>query len=539
MQPAFIIHELTLLQEKEGWLPEDKLRELSERLRVPLHRIESVSTFYTHFRRTPPRKHQIEVCRDLSCMLGGGKQARAALDAKLAERDDVEIVEVSCIGRCEHAPVGFVDHAPRRLADSAAVVAALEAGDKTDDVAWKPRQWAADPYATKDERYGTLRKTLSAGSEEIVAKLKEANLRGMGGAGFPTGLKWELVGKEAATPKYVVCNADESEPGTFKDRAILQDLSHLMIEGMALGALTVGSERGWVFIRHEYERERIALERAIAEAYEAGALGTNIFGSGFNFDLEVFVSPGGYILGEETALLECMEDRRGEPRNKPPFPGTHGLWGQPTLINNVETFAHVVGIVGQGNEWWESLGKSGHVGHKFISVSGDVVRPDVYLIPMGTTLGELLELAGGMRDGKKLAAIAPGGASSNFLPPDKLDVPMDFKTLAEAGSMLGSGAAVFVAEGHSLLEVGVNVTTFFRNESCGKCVPCRVGSEKAVALLEGKDKLPDGADKLLDELNETMVQTSICGLGQVALGPLMSILENFPGAASQSESTPK
>ncbi len=509
---ASIVHELTLLQERLGWLPEAELRALAERLRVPLHRIESVSTFYTHFRRTPPKKLSIAVCRDLSCWMEGGDKACDALRKRFAGRNDVEIREVSCIGRCDNAPAGFAGHATFNVA--------RDDPDRPPHASLTPKRWAADA----GDDYGGLRAALAKKDRDgVVAALKASGLRGMGGAGFPAGTKWELVKKEAAAPKYVICNADESEPGTFKDREVLASLPHLVIEGMALGAFAVGSSRGWVFIRHEYEPERQALEQAIERATAAGALGRNIFGSGFDFELEVFVSPGGYILGEETALLECMEDKRGEPRNKPPFPGTKGLWDKPTLINNVETFAHAAGILKKGLDWWKSLGRPGFPGHKFISVSGDVAKPGVYLIAMGAPLRELLAMAGGMKDGRKLIAIAPGGASSNFLPPDRLDVPIDFKTLGDAGSMLGSGAAVFVGEGHDLLQVGLNVTRFFRNESCGKCVPCRVGSEKAVRLVEEK-----GVDEaLLNELNTTMFQTSICGLGQVALGPLLSIIKNF------------
>jgi NADH:ubiquinone oxidoreductase subunit F (NADH-binding) len=350
----------------------------------------------------------------------------------------------------------------------------------------------------------------------------------MGGAGFPTGRKWALVAAEPATPRTVVCNADESEPGTFKDREILRDLPHLVVEGMALAAHCIGAERGYVFIRHEYEAERRALEVAIEGARSAGALGRDCFGTGFDFDVDIFVSPGGYILGEETALLECMEDRRGEPRNKPPFPGHAGLHGQPTLINNVETFAHATAILNRGVDWWRGLGREGFAGHKFISVSGDVTRPGVVLVPFGSTLGELLERCGGMRDGARLAAIAPGGASSRFLPADRLDVPIDFDTLSDAGSMLGSGAAVFVAEGRDLLEVGLNVTRFFRNESCGKCVPCRVGTEKAVQLIEDGGVPSESTRALLEELDRVLAKTSLCGLGQVALGPLLSLLgEDF------------
>jgi NADH:ubiquinone oxidoreductase subunit F (NADH-binding) len=452
----------------------------------------------------------------------------------IAGRDDVELREVSCIGRCDSAPAASIGHHVVSTSPAKLAVEAID-GNMTSPGREENRDWgAAEIYQSESERFGALRAALAGDPLALARTLEEAGLRGMGGAGFPTGRKWSLVAGEPAAPKYVVCNADESEPGTFKDREILRDVPHLVIEGMALAGRCIGAERGWVFIRHEYEPERRAIEAAIEVARAAGALGRNIFGSGFDFDVEIFVSPGGYILGEETALLECMEDRRGEPRNKPPFPGSVGLWDQPTLMNNVETFVHATGILRNGVDWWRSLGKPGFSGHKFISVSGDVAQPGVVLIPVGTTLEKLLSLCGGMRGGHSLAAIAPGGASSNFLPPDRLDVPIDFQTLTDAGSMLGSGAAVFIAEGHDLLEVGLNVTRFFRNESCGKCVPCRVGSEKAVKLVEAAGDVSDESRALLEELNATMVRTSICGLGQVALGPLMSILANFPDRDRQA-----
>jgi NADH:ubiquinone oxidoreductase subunit F (NADH-binding)/NADH:ubiquinone oxidoreductase subunit E len=531
-----LVHELTLLQESEGWLSEAGLRALANRLRVPLHRLESVSTFYTHFRRTPPRRFQIEVCRDLPCAMAGGERACTGLREAFADRDDVELREVSCLGRCDRAPAAAVGHAIVTLDDAGvSAIDALEGGETHSTPGIAKRWGEAEVYARPEDRYTTLREALSGKGSRLVETLEASGLRGMGGAGFPTGRKWSLVASESARPKVVICNADESEPGTFKDREVLHDLPHLVIEGMALAGFAVGAERGFVFIRHEYAPERAMLERAIAEARAAGALGSRIFGSDFDFDLEVFVSPGGYILGEETALLECMEDRRGEPRNKPPFPGTKGLWGHPTLINNVETFAHATAILHRGVEWWQALGRPGHAGHKFISVSGDVAQPQVVLVPFGTTLGELLERCGGMRDGARLAAIAPGGASSNFLPPDRLDVPIDFETLAEAGSMLGSGAAVFVAEEHDPIEVGLNVTRFFRNESCGKCVPCRVGTEKAVKLVEAAGgSVSSELAARLAELDATLARTSICGLGQVALGPLRSILENLPARPPRS-----
>jgi NADH:ubiquinone oxidoreductase subunit F (NADH-binding)/NADH:ubiquinone oxidoreductase subunit E len=528
-----LVHELTLLQERDGWLSESGLRDLAKRLELPLHRLESVSTFYTHFRRTPPKRVEVTICRDLSCVLAGGSEAGARLRSALERRDDVEIREVSCVGRCDNAPVANLGHRLLSLADTDAILAAIDGKETEPTTRTTPNWGEAEVYSDHKDRYGALRNALAGDRLALSRTLEDSGLRGMGGAGFPTGKKWSLVANETSTPKYVICNADESEPGTFKDREVLRDLSHLVIEGMALAAYCVGAERGWVFIRHEYEPERVALQRAIDEAYTVGALGSGIFGSDFCFDVEIFVSPGGYILGEETALLECMEDRRGEPRNKPPFPGTEGLWNQPTLINNVETFAHATGILRHGTDWWRSLGKPDHAGHKFISVSGDVERASVVLVPMGTTLGELLERCGGMRNGQRLVAIAPGGASSNFLPPDRLGVALDFGTLEAAGSMLGSGAAVFVGESNDLLEAGESVTRFFRNESCGKCVPCRVGTEKAVKILEQVDRVSAQTRMELEELNATLARTSICGLGQVALGPLLSILKNFRETTSQ------
>ena len=351
--------------------------------------------------------------------------------------------------------------------------------------------------------------------------LKDSELRGMGGAGFPTGTKWELVAKQEAEPKYAICNADESEPGTFKDRQILAEQPHLVLEGLVLGMVATGCREGWVFVRHEYELEEEVLRAELERMRGLGLLDE----AGVTVD--IFTSPGGYILGEESALIECMEGHRGEPRNKPPFPGVAGLWGKPTLMNSVETFAHVPVIAERGAEWWKSQGVNGGTGLKFFAVSGHVEKPDVYCVPMGTTTRELLELAGGVSEGRELLAFQPGGASSNFLGPEQLDVPLDFGPLAEAGSMLGSGAVVAIAEGTDLLAAATNVLRFFRNESCGKCVPCRVGSTKAHTILSELIESgggPDDVDDRILELEKTMRLTSICGLGQVALGPAISVL---------------
>lgn len=532
-----IVRELLQLQEEEGWLPPDQLEALAGRLRLPLHRLESVSTFYTHFRREKPRGQAVEVCRDLSCRLSGAETACSGLRAWADGRDDVEIKEVSCLGRCDQAPAAAIDHQIVNAADLEAVSVAVSGIGSGPE---RPvRDWTeADPYsgAGPGDAFRILRGVLAGAREAPIAELDSAGLRGMGGAGFPTARKWSLVAAEAAAPKHVVCNADESEPGTFKDRELLHDLPHLVLEGMAIAAYCVGAERGTVFIRHEYEPERKRLETAIAAARTAGVLGQNIFGSNFSFDVDVFVSPGGYILGEETALLECMEGRRGEPRNKPPFPGSIGLNGLPTLINNVETLVHAACIVDRGADWWHGQGLDGFSGHKFISVSGDVAEPGVSLFAVGTLLSNVLEAHGGMKAGTEVLAIAPGGASSNFLGAEALDLALDFDAMTAAGTMLGSGAVVFVSEGSDLLDVGLSITRFFRNESCGKCVPCRVGSEKAVALIEAGAGFKEDEEVLLGSLHETMQQTSICGLGQVALGPLLSIVSRFPDRVRRAES---
>jgi formate dehydrogenase beta subunit len=302
--------------------------------------------------------------------------------------------------------------------------------------------------------------------------------------------------------------------------------------------LVTGSEEGWVFIRHEYGPEEEVLRAEIDVLRSEGLLGDDVLGSGRRLQVEIFTSPGGYILGEESALLECMEGHRGEPRNKPPFPGLYGLYGKPTLMNSVETFADVPIILERGAEWWKGQGVNGATGLKFFAVSGHVERPDVYCVRAGSTARDLIELAGGVTEGRKVGAIQPGGASSNFLGPGELDVPLDWKPLQEAGSMLGSGAVIVLAEGTDLLAAGTNVLRFFRNESCGKCVPCRVGSAKAYAMLN--DLLEQGGDvedvpDEITQLEETLRKTSICGLGQVALGPVLSVIGMDRGGAAARE----
>ncbi|MGD8429441.1 MAG: NADH-ubiquinone oxidoreductase-F iron-sulfur binding region domain-containing protein [Ectothiorhodospiraceae bacterium] len=531
-----LLRRMEALQEAEGAVTDDGLRRLAKEEGVPLYRLEGLRSFYPVFREHPGAPVQVHVCRDVVCRMSGGADHCRKVREALTGREDVEVSEVSCLGLCDSAPAAAINDRP--VTGDAAAIAAYATGSRELPAEEPPRpgnRRPTDPYDCADDHYGILRELLTGRSaDDVIQALKDADLRGLGGAAFPTGMKWDFTRRAAGETKYVVCNADESEPGTFKDRALLEEQPHLVVEGMAIGAWVIGARRGIVYLRHEYGRARRALQAAIDDAYARGVLGKSAFGTGGAFDLEIFVSPGGYILGEETALLEALEDKRGEPRNKPPFPTNVGLDGKPTLINNVETLAAVPVILRRGAEWWADQGKGDHKGLKYVSVSGDVNAPGVYCVPWGTTAGEVLELCGGVAHGRALKAFSPGGASTAFLPADRLDTPLDFQAMQQAGSGLGTGAMVFVAEHRDLMDVTLSQVRFFRNESCGKCVPCRIGSRKAVEMVEavmaGRANGATGAE--LTELHRTLAKTSICGLGQVALLPLVDALEKFPGEPS-------
>jgi NADH:ubiquinone oxidoreductase subunit F (NADH-binding)/NADH:ubiquinone oxidoreductase subunit E len=523
-----IMHELKVIQEEHGYLPTAELQALSRRLNVPLYRLHGVASFYPHFRLHPPPLADVKVCNDMTCVLRGAADVSDIVQTAAASLglSDIQITPTSCLGQCDSAPALAINEHIYTEVSAQRITGLLQtlSSGKTlrrQRLTPETRTFACTPY-NGTPTYEALRRLQRQGhAEAVLAELKQSGLRGMGGAGFPTGTKWELVRNTPGETKYVVCNADESEPGTFKDRVILQHMPELVLEGMAIAARVVGAQKAIVYIRHEYSREQETLQKALRQLQTYGLLD--------NLELEIFTSPGGYICGEETALLEALEDKRAEPRNKPPFPGSYGLFGQPTLINNVETFAMVPGIVLKGGAWWAAQGKNGASGLKFLAVSGHVRQPGVYEVPLGTTATELIALAGGVRHGRPLKAFAPGGASSGFLPASLADTPLDFRSLAAVGSMLGSGALVVIAEGTCMLELALNVGRFFRNESCGKCVPCRVGSEKIVLLLEGivqgRGSAADLA--LIQELSATMALTSICGLGQAAPNPILSVIKYF------------
>jgi NADH:ubiquinone oxidoreductase subunit F (NADH-binding)/NADH:ubiquinone oxidoreductase subunit E len=538
-----LFDKLRVIQQEFGYLPAEQLQRLAGRISVPLSQIHAVASFYPHFQLTPPPQADVRVCADMSCHLRGSGEVKASLEQAFrgSNAEAVAIRDVSCLGRCDQAPaVSINDHiyCPVLGDRATAMVKVVLAGRAPPE---NPRERnrtpvVSDPY-NGSSNYSVVRKFVETRDwSGIVATLKASGLRGMGGAGFPTGSKWEIVRNAPGKEKYIVCNADESEPGTIKDRFIMENVPYLVIEGMTTAGLVTGARRGILYIRHEYENPKEVLQEEIDRCYREGLLGARILGSDLSFDLEIFVSPGGYICGEESALLEAIEGKRAEPRNKPPFPGTNGLWNQPTAINNVETFAFATVILARGGDWFKAQGKNGSAGMKFVGVSGDVKRPGIFEVAMGTKYSELIQdYAGGILADHPLLAFAPSGPSSGYLPAAMADLPLDWNALAAAGSMVGSGAIVVCAEGTCMLDMALNAVRFYRNESCGKCVPCRVGSQKMVEMLTGwtEGRASNSDRQLLDELSSAMKLTSICGLGQIAPAPIQSVLKHFRGEVDE------
>jgi NADH:ubiquinone oxidoreductase subunit F (NADH-binding)/NADH:ubiquinone oxidoreductase subunit E len=559
-----IVQELLQVQERCGWLPKEEMRALADRLNVPLHRIHEVASFYPLYRLEPPPEVEIKVCRDMSCHLQGAAQLTENLQAYANDLDAkrVKVCGVSCLGQCDR-PVSILinDHHVYRRVTEGQVRGLMRSALKKEPlprphVDNTPGAWHIDVYKGKPT-YEAVRQFVNGGKDvtALLKKLEISCLRGMGGAGFPTWKKWSAVRGAPGNEKYVICNADESEPGTFKDRELLRRTPWLTVEGLVLAGLVAGAKRGWIYLRHEYIEELAALNDALDHARAVGAIGDNVMGSGIPFPVEVFSSPGGYVQGEESALLEAMEDRRGEPRNKPPFPVFNGLYNKPTVVNNVETLAWVPAIALKGGEWYRDQGVNGEPGLRFCSVSGDVVKPGVYEVPFGIKVKDLIyspEYCGGFRPGRKFKAFCLSGPSGGFLPglvkrenlPPKfieqrlakddiglalLDSPLGLNFFSEFYTMLGAAHVVY-DDSRDLVENALNCVEFYRNESCGKCVPCRTGAQKLVELIGqilnksfARTSLP-----LINDLSDTMSITSICGLGQVASNPIASVIKHFP-----------
>jgi NADH-quinone oxidoreductase subunit F len=380
--------------------------------------------------------------------------------------------------------------------------------------------------------YEVLKEILSEKTPpaQIIEEMKTSNLRGRGGAGFPTGVKWGFINRDAPGNKYLVCNSDEGEPGTFKDRDILRYNPHQLVEGMIIAAYAIGASRGYNYIRGEFWNEYRRFQDAVEEAREAGLLGENILGSGFDFDLYSHLGAGAYVCGEETALLESIEGKKGQPRFKPPFPAMVGLYGEPTIINNTESLASVPVILEKGGEWFKNLGVENSGGTKLFSISGNINNPGVFEVPMGIKFSELLEMAGGMKDGRPCKAVIPGGSSAPVIPGEQmLELTMDYDCIQKAGSMLGSGAVIVMDDRQCMVKVLERMSYFYYEESCGQCTPCREGTGwlyRVVSRIENGEGRMEDLD-LLDDITPKISGRTICALGDAAAGPVQGMLRHF------------
>jgi len=401
-------------------------------------------------------------------------------------------------------------------------------------------RYAEDPSQAKVETfeahggYSAWRKALTSMTPaEIIAQVKDSGLRGRGGAGFPTGMKWGFVPKDSPKPRYVVCNADESEPGTCKDRIIMERDPHAMIEGMAIAAYAIGSHQAFCYIRGEFVHPAEMVRRAVKEAYEKGHLGENIYDTGYNLDVVVHTGGGAYICGEETALLNSIEGERGMSRIRPPFPAIEGLYACPTIVNNVETLTSVPHIINRGAEWYRSLGTEKSPGSKIFSLSGHIKQPGNYELELGHSLKDFIyspEYGGGISGGHKLKGVIPGGASTPFLTPDMIDVGLDYESLAEGGSMLGSGAVIVFHEATCIVWVILKLIRFFRHESCGKCTPCRQGTrwlEQIIGAIEHGRGRPGDIEKI-ESICDNILGRTVCPLGDAAVMPIQSAIKRWP-----------
>jgi formate dehydrogenase beta subunit len=538
-----VFEDLRHVQENIGFVPAKEIERIAIRRGVAIKDVHTVASFYPHFRLKPPIRVDVRVCDDMSCHLNGARQLRHALEHQYASAADVvQVRDISCVGRCDHAPVVSINEHYHDSADFKQVVAHVDKeilAPRIENLSAPPRspeergiKIQCDPYPDEKSRYGIFREIIQKKNyDEVLGLLKAGQLRGMGGAGFPTYIKWEGAKKSPGFEKFVVCNADESEPGTIKDRFILQYLPHMVFEGMMVAAAIVGAQYGYLYIRHEYELQTEVLREELARLYEMGLLGKNILGSGVDYDMEVFVSPGGYICGEETALMEAIQGNRSEPRTKPPRTVNSGVWNKPTALNNVESFAHAITILGKGGEWYHDYGRPGSPGVKFVGVTGHVKHPGVFEVPMGITYRDLIDnYAGGALPGREIIGFAPSGPSSGYLPASLLDTPLDWDKVKALKSMLGSGAVVVADNTSCMLDNALVAIRFYRNESCGKCSPCRIGTQKLVDLVENWQQgiVGPGDKQLLHDLSGVLSQASLCGLGQISPAPIQSIMAHFP-----------
>jgi len=546
-----LLPALQAAQARVGWISEGVLAYICKRLDVPPADAWGVATFYGLLSMEPRPRRVLHVCDDIACRCSGANELIAELERTLGVGDGAAWQRSPCLGLCDQAPAAFLTVAGPAPAErlfgpvTAEQARAVLAPEGTLPAMRRPRPpQAGDPSLRLLERVGivdpgsldeyqahggyqALARAFEMGPERVIREVLDSKLMGRGGAAFPMGRKWDAVARQPVRPHYLICNADESEPGTFKDRVLMEGDPFAVVESMTICAYATGCEKGYVYARGEYPLAFERLQGAIEAARARGLLGADVMGHGVRFDIEIRRGAGAYICGEETAIFNSIEGFRGEPRNKPPFPVEVGLFGKPTVVNNVETLVNVLGIVREGGAAYARIGTPQSTGPKLFCVSGHVVRPGVYEVEFGATLRDLLALAGGVAGGRKAQAILLGGAAGVFVRGDELDIALTFEEARAAQVTLGSGVVMVFDDSVDLTSILLRIAAFFRDESCGQCVPCRVGTvrqEEALhRIVTGRPHGSTGAElALLDEIGRAMKDASICGLGQTAYGAVES-----------------
>jgi NADH:ubiquinone oxidoreductase subunit F (NADH-binding)/NADH:ubiquinone oxidoreductase subunit E len=542
-QPEAVLEVLVELQKRYGWVNRQQIEDVGRTLHIPAEKVYGLATFYSLLSTQPEPKNVVRVCDGPVCWLCGGGAVREAVDRTFEGHPDWKVERTSCLGMCDRAPAALVNE------QLAGPVTFERIGELEKVWRGQPRDYSSprpgelrvmlakvglvDPdsiaSALEHGAYLGLLGVLSHSRMDVVTEVENSGLTGRGGAGFPVGRKWRFVAQANRLPKYIICNADESEPLIFKDRVLIDTNPHQILEGMAVAGYACGANEGYIYIRGEYAVQADRLEQAIAQAEQVGYLGNDIQGSGFDFHIYVHRGAGAYICGEETALIESLEGKRGEPRNRPPYPPTAGYKNLPTLVNNVESYAAVPAIVQQGAVWYRSLSSATTPGTKLYMLLGHVNNPGLFEAPFGLTLRQIIdEFGGGMRPGSSFHFALTGGAAGTIVSEKLLDIPIDYASGAK-GISLGAGAFLICDQQVSPVRFLSNLLNFFRHESCGKCTPCRVGTHRAHEILENmvQDKGNPGDVGELRRLAEVMFDASFCGLGQSVPIPMRSALDNF------------
>ena len=558
-----LIPMMMYAQDEYGCVSDEMIAEIGRRLDLNNVQIEETLAYYSMLHRKPLGKHHVQICTNVACMLKGGNELlerakkRLEIGHKEVTNDGVfSLEEVECIGACTGAPAMQVNYdfyenlTPVRFDR---IIEDLDAGrrpepEKVISGALHERHPAETPLISKrwgirdshkidvflqHDGYRGLEKALKEMTPDgIIDEVKKSNLRGRGGAGFPTGMKWFFVPKDSPKPKYVICNADESEPGTCKDRPLMEMDPHQLIEGMVIAGRAIGSHQGFIYIRGEYRYVLDIVDAAIAEAYSRGYLGKNILGTGFDFDLLIHTGAGAYECGEESALMESLEGKRGYPRIKPPFPAVVGLYGCPTIINNVETLSAVPSIILEGGDSYANRGTPKNGGTRMLCIAGHINKPGIYEVPLGMNMKKFIyEVAGGIPGNKKIKAVIPGGSSCPLMTADEIDIPMDYDSVAKAGSMLGSGGMVIMDEDTCMVDMARRIMHFYAHESCGWCIPCREGTTWLRKILErfhaGLGRAED--IDIIADLAKNMLGRTFCPLGDAAAMPTISIMKKWRG----------